>query len=234
MTAPPCAASTSRRRTAPFTRPQARWIWPRRSGPSRSRARTRSSPSRRASARCSAASCGSAAEPREHRDEPVGDPRDLARGAGRRVAAERGDLDRRDGLDRLGARDGEGARLVRARDATSALGAVEARGLGGADRLVTKLRVADRAAEHGEQELPRDAVRDELVVRKNGISVVVGLVVNSGINVVVVHGVAPFTHREGATPWTTTDPDPAAPRSLAARSHAAASAVTPQAARACT
>jgi hypothetical protein len=86
---------------------------------------------------------------------------------GRCVAADGGDLDGRGGLDRLGARDGEGPGLIRAGDPAGALGAVEARALGGAERLVAELRVADGAAEDGEEQVLRDTVGEELVVRED-------------------------------------------------------------------
>ena len=58
--------------------------------------------------------------------------------------------------------------LVRARYAPGTFRAVEASGLRGADRLVPELRVADGAAENGEEELLRDGEGDELVVREDG------------------------------------------------------------------
>jgi len=59
---------------------------------------------------------------------------------------------------------------VGTRDAPRALGAVEARRLRRANRLVAQLGVADAAGEHREQQRTRDAERDELVMRQDGRS----------------------------------------------------------------
>ena len=67
----------------------------------------------------------SAHEPREERDDAIGTCGAERSGFGARVAAERGDLDGGDGLDRLAARDRERARFVGAADAAGAFGAVQ-------------------------------------------------------------------------------------------------------------
>ncbi len=81
---------------------------------------------------------------------------------------------RRSRLDGFGTCDAEGTSLVAARDAPRALGAVEASGLGGADRLVSQLGVSDATAGDREQQLPRNSVGVELEVRENGKRKVVG------------------------------------------------------------
>jgi len=67
----------------------------------------------------------------------------------------------------LGARNGERASFVGPAHATCALGAVEARALGGARRLVAELGVTHAARKDGQEQVPRDAVCEELVVGKN-------------------------------------------------------------------
>jgi hypothetical protein len=56
---------------------------------------------------------------------------------------------------------------VSPRDATGALGAVEARALGGPDGVLAQLGVANSAGEHCLQQLPRDSVGKQLVMREN-------------------------------------------------------------------
>jgi len=65
-------------------------------------------------------------------------------------AAVVGDLDGGDRLDGFAARDGEDTRLVSARDAPGAFGAVEAGALGGAHCLVAELGVPDVGRLDGE------------------------------------------------------------------------------------
>jgi hypothetical protein len=84
------------------------------------------------------------------------------------IATQGRDLDRRRRLGGLGASDREGASLVTARDPARSFHAVEAGALGGAERLVAQLRVANRGAPHREQELHGDSVSVELVVRESG------------------------------------------------------------------
>jgi hypothetical protein len=77
-------------------------------------------------------------EAREECDEAVTEQDAPLRVLGRRVTGVRRDLDGGDGFDGFAARDGEDPRLVRARCAAGALGAVEACSFGGSDGLAQK------------------------------------------------------------------------------------------------
>ena len=77
------------------------------------------------------------------------------------VPCECGDLKGGEGLDAFAAGDGEGPGLVGAGEAPCAFGDVAADALGGAERLVAELRIADLSGLDEEQELHGDVEGSE-------------------------------------------------------------------------
>jgi len=104
----------------------------------------------------------------EHRDDTVrqhGDPLGVF---GPRIAEKSGDLDGGGSFDRFAARDGERAGLVRPRDATGALRAVETRPLRSAKSFVPELGVANVGVADGDEHLAGESEHVEPVMRERG------------------------------------------------------------------